>query len=83
VLSLNFRDNFTLFSLFNYNYFNDFTVTQHIEPFNNKRNLRFNLPIFKFDFKSGVYITDAAITSSYHLLNTASHIIKAGRTQPQ
>lgn len=81
--SLNFQNNFILFSLFNYNYFNDFVMTQHIEPFSSKRNLRFNLPIFKFDFKSGVYITDRALISSYHLLNTTSHIINAGQTKPQ
>jgi hypothetical protein len=47
-----------------------------------KRGFRGLFPIFKFDFKSGVYLNDESTIKFPHLIQTSAELVKAGKLKP-
>lgn len=51
------------------------------ENFEHYRSLRTTTPVFKFDFKSGVYINDDSLVKFKHLLPSFTAAVKTGKVK--
>ena len=58
-----------------------FIILNTQENLNNHRSLKNNNPVFKFDFKSGVYINDDTLVKHQHLIPTYSFSVKTGKSK--
>jgi hypothetical protein len=59
------------------------TGLRSLESSEHSRSIRNITPVFKFDYKSGVYINDLAVEKHRHLATTYSYAAKTGRVKSQ
>lgn len=67
---------------FSYNDIQSNFINSNTEDFTHKRFTQSLFPVFKMDFKSGVYLSDQMVVKFSHLINTHAALVKAGKLKP-